>query len=133
MFYKHFLKETKNFSSADSSGAVEISKDLLRRLLIAALRQKTTVDEKYYLARYSDVAKAVSTGSIESASDHWYETGYFENRSPRKILVDEEYYLQANPDVAKAVAAGKVASCQVHFDEAGFSEGRAPFAGFSLI
>lgn len=133
MFYKHFLEEAKNFSSADYTGVVEIRKDLLRRLVIAAIRHETVVDEKYYLARYPDVAKAVATGSIGIASDHWYETGYFENRTPRKILVDEEYYLQTNPDVAKAVAAGKLVSCQVHFDEAGFSEGRAPFEGFSLF
>jgi len=133
MFFKHFLEETKNFSTADYSGIVEIPKDLLRRLLMAAIRSKTTVDEKYYMARYPDVARALAKGSIVSASDHWYETGFFENRTPRQILVDEEYYLKANPDVAKAVAAGKLVSCQVHFDQAGFSEGRAPFEGFSLF
>jgi hypothetical protein len=133
MFYSHFKKRVPGFDTSAPSRRVEIDQDLLRTLVIAALRQKTTVDEKYYLARYPDIAKAIAGGSIATASDHWYETGYFEGRQPRRILVDEEFYLQANPDVAKAVRAGKVESCQAHFDIAGCIEGRMPFAGFAFF
>jgi len=127
------VKTIDGFSLSNPTQKVTINQELLRALLAAALRQKTPVDEKYYLAKYPDIAKAIANGILTSASDHWYETGYYEGRHPRRILVDEEYYLQAHPDVAKAIRAGKIKSCQDHFDDAGFAEGRLPFAGFSLF
>jgi hypothetical protein len=65
--------------------------------------------------------------------DHYLDTGYFENRLPRKLLVDESYYLQQNPDVADAIRKGKLKSAQDHFNNAGFNEGRAPYKDFSLF
>jgi hypothetical protein len=133
VFYRHLIQSTTGFDSTDTSTPVQVNREVFRLLLLAALRQKTVVDEKYYLAKYPDVAKALATGGVASAADHWYETGYFEHRQPRRILVDEEFYLQTNPDVARALRTGKVSSCQAHFDDAGFNEGRLPFAGFSFF
>jgi hypothetical protein len=133
MFFAHLIKVIDDFGSTDPSHKIKIDPELFRRILAGALRNKTIVDEKYYLEKYPDVAKAVASGKIVSASDHWYETGFYEGRHPRRFLVDEEYYLQSHPDVAKALRAGKLTSCQAHFDDAGFAEGRMPFAGFSLF
>lgn len=90
-------------------------------------------DEKYYLTTNDDIAEAVETNQVRSASEHYYATGYYEGRMPKRILVDERYYLENNPDVAEAMRQGVVESAQQHFEVAGFREGRLPHKGFSLF
>jgi len=90
-------------------------------------------DEKYYLGANPDVAEAVEQNTVRGASDHYFATGYFEGRMPKRILVDERYYLENNPDVAEAMRQGSVESAQQHFEVAGYGEGRLPHKGFSLF
>ena len=70
---------------------------------------------------------------VSSGFDHYVETGYFENRLPRRLVVDEAYYIKENPDVAEGIRRGIVKNAQDHFDNAGFAEGRLPFKDFSLF
>jgi hypothetical protein len=112
---------------------VSIPEQLFRRILASAIKQKGGFDEKFYLEKYPDIANAVRSKKIESGLDHYVETGYFENRWPRKLIVDERYYLEENPDVADAVRKGLVESAQKHFEQAGFIEGRLPYKDFSLF
>jgi hypothetical protein len=100
---------------------------------VAALRQKGEFDEGYYLANNQDVKEAIGSSFIGDAAEHYYTTGYFEGRSPKRILVDERFYIQENPDVAAAIKKGLVGSAQEHFEGTGFREGRLPFKGFSLF
>ena len=51
------MQSTTGFDSTDTSTPVQVNREVFRLLLLAALRQKTVVDEKYYLAKYPDVAK----------------------------------------------------------------------------
>jgi hypothetical protein len=113
--------------------SVTITRELFQRLLIGALRYKGTFDENYYLSENSDIGEAIQSGLIASASEHYYESGYFEGRMPKRLLVDEKFYLKQNPDVVAAIRNGVTPSAQSHFDDRGFREGRAPHADFSLI
>ena len=133
MHYLHLKKIIANLDVFAPNIEVTIKNAFLRELVIAALRATTKVDEKFYLSKYRDVARAVAAGTSQSASDHFYETGYFENRLPRRYQVDEDFYLTENPDVAKALREGKLRSCQDHFEVAGYAEGRNPFPGFKLF
>jgi hypothetical protein len=132
MQYKTFAKFLKNGTSI-SPDYVALPEALMRRLLVAAIRQKGEFDERYYLETYSDIANAVRSKKIASGFDHYVETGYFENRLPRRLVVDEAYYIQENHDVAEGIRRGIVKNAQDHFDNAGFAEGRLPYKGFSMF
>jgi len=121
---KH-LKITKN--------DYKINRDIFLEILRAAIVNSIDFDERYYLERYPDVAKALKSKKIHSAIQHYTITGYFESRLPYKIIIDEKYYFSENPDVENAVKSGQVKSAQDHFENTGFLEGRLPFKGFSLI
>ncbi|MCX6973420.1 MAG: hypothetical protein NTZ94_03800 [Verrucomicrobia bacterium] len=99
----------------------------------SALRAKGHYDETYYLNSNPDVQDAVRRGEITSGSDHYFITGYFEGRTPFKIIIDEKYYLKQNSDVADAMRRGIVRSAQEHFDVIGFKEARLPYPDFSLF
>jgi hypothetical protein len=115
------------------SNHVSLPKDIFRLLLAGAIRNKNIFDERFYLETYPDIAAAVKGKKIKSGLDHYVETGYFENRVPRKLIVDERYYLQQNPDVADGIRKGRVKSAQDHFNYSGFAEGRIPYKDFSLF
>ena len=94
----------------------------LLRLLIAG----TPVDEDWYLQQNEDVARAVQSGRIASAQQHFIDDGYFEGRLPFPLVVDEEWYLAQNPDVAESIRKGLVVSATQHFYDDGYREGRLP-------
>lgn len=132
MYYQNLEKLIKPDRQRDPN-YVSIPKDLFRRLLAGAIRHKNIFDERFYLETYPDIAAAVRGKTIKNGLDHYIETGYFENRLPRKLIVDERYYLQENPDVADAIKRGRVKSAQDHFNHSGFTEGRIPYKDFSLF
>jgi hypothetical protein len=112
---------------------VAIPREVFRSLLAGAIKNKNLFDERFYLETYPDIATAVRAKKVKSGLDHYVETGYFENRLPRRFIVDERYYLQANPDVAEAIKKGRLKSAQDHFNHAGFTEGRVPYKDFSIF
>lgn len=101
--------------------------------LLRALIARVEVDEKWYLATYSDVASAVKSGELKSAREHYIRSGYFENRLPGPIKVDEAWYAEEYPDVLGAIRAGAWKNGQQHFERNGFKEGRLPYEGWSLL
>jgi ABC-type nitrate/sulfonate/bicarbonate transport system substrate-binding protein len=117
----------------DGTHIVAMPRYLLDKLLAGALQAKSLFDPQYYVSSNADIKEALADKRIESAEQHYFTAGYFENRLPRKILVDEEFYLTSNPDVADALRKGVVKSAQEHFENAGFKEGRAPYRDFSLF
>jgi hypothetical protein len=133
MQYRQLKQLVVEGTDRDGSKTVTIPADLFRQLLGSALQAKSALDQQFYLATNSDIRAAVEQGRIHGASEHYYSTGYFEDRLPKKLLVDERYYLEQNPDVAEAIREGIIKSAQEHFDYAGFKEGRSPFSDFSLI
>ena len=130
-----YVNLTKLIAAGPASGndSIAISTTLFRRLLVSALREKGVFDESFYLAANSDIKEAVARRSIASAAEHYYTTGYFEGRMPKKIMVDERFYLENNLDVSGAIRKKAVASAQEHFELAGFAEGRQPYEGFTLF
>ena len=132
MFYRNLEKLLKT-DRQNGLNYISVPKEVFRRLLVGAIRSKDLFDERFYLEFYPDIAAAVRSKKLKSALDHYLDTGYFENRLPRKLLVDESYYLQQNPDVADAIRKGKLKTAQDHFNNAGFNEGRAPYKDFSLF
>lgn len=92
------------------------------RMMISGIE----VDERWYLREHEDIAKAVATGALASAKQHFIDDGYFEGRLPFPIKVDERWYLEQNPDVAESVQKGIIGSGQQHFSEDGYREGRLP-------
>ena len=112
---------------------MKISVDLFRHLLSVALQSRAVFDEAFYLARYPDVAQAISDGLIHSGAQHYYRAGYFEGRLPAKIPVDERYYVNEQPDIVEGLKSGIIRDVQQHFEDHGFAEGRLPYAGFTLF
>jgi hypothetical protein len=96
--------------------------NVVKHLLIGV-----AVDEAWYLQRYEDIAKAIATGEIKSARQHFVEHGYIEGRLPGPVQVDEKWYLERYPDVAESVRKGVVPSAQAHFERDGYKEGRLPY------
>jgi hypothetical protein len=132
MQYKNLAKLIKSESSIGPD-YVALPGALMRRLLLAAIKQKGEFDERFYLETYSDIANAVRSKKVSSGLDHYVETGYFEDRLPKRLVVDEAYYIKENPDVAEGIRRGVVKNAQDHFDNAGFAEGRLPFKDFSIF
>jgi len=92
------------------------------RMMISGIE----IDEAWYLLEYEDIARAVQSGRVASAKQHFVNDGYFEGRLPFPMQVDERYYLGQNPDVAESVRKGVVGSGAQHFSEDGYREGRLP-------
>ena len=133
MLYKTLLKVAQVNEGENGAKTVTIPFEMFHHVIEAALRAKGIFDEGYYLAANPDIRDAVKKKSIASAADHYYHSGYFEGRMPKRFEVDEEFYLEQNPDVAKAIKTRRIKSCQLHFDTNGFREGRAPYKGFTLF
>ena len=47
-----------------------------------------TIDEPDYLSRYKDVQKAISEGKCRTATEHYLNTGYVEQRSAKLVVQD---------------------------------------------
>jgi hypothetical protein len=90
------------------------------------------VDERWYLDRYPDVAKAIESNVLKTASQHYCQSGYFEHRMPYYICVDPDWYVEQYFDVKEAVENKIFPSAQAHFELDGFKEGRHPFPNFAL-
>ena len=95
--------------------------------LIKGLLSQVVVDEDWYLSQYPDVAAAIAQGKTTSATQHFIDNGYFDNRLPFSISVNEMWYLANYPDVAASVRNGTESSAQAHFIRSGYREGRRPF------
>jgi hypothetical protein len=108
-----------------------VNKHFLSDLLSARLAQ-IHVDQAWYLSRYPDVAKAIETGTVADAAEHYRKFGYFEHRMPTRFVVQEDWYLNEYADVGTAVRERVFPSAQAHFDLVGYAEGRLPFPDFCL-
>jgi hypothetical protein len=117
----------------EGNEVVTMPAELFRQLLARAFEASNVVDEKFYLSANPDVQSAVKKGTIESGAVHYYQTGYFEDKLPSKVLVDQKFYLSAHQDIAAAFRAGKIKDVQQHFERQGYHEGRLPFAEFTLF
>jgi len=112
-------------SAFEKGGTVQIPVGLFKLLLQIALAS-AEFDEDDYLRENPDVAKALSTGDIESAHLHYIGFGYFEGRPDGSPEVDEDWYMRKYPDVAAAIEEGKIKSAKHHFHTIGAAEGRSP-------
>jgi hypothetical protein len=90
------------------------------------------IDEAWYLQRYPDVAKAIDEKVLETATQHYCQSGYFEHRMPYYISVDPDWYMEQYSDVREAIGNKVFPSAQAHFELIGFKEGRHPFPNFAL-
>jgi hypothetical protein len=133
MQYNALVKQLKFETADDGSKVVTMTTELFNHLLRGALKAKGIFDERFYILTNPDIAHAVRSKKFTSGSEHYFETGYFENRFPKRFLVDEKYYLKENPDVADGIRKRTEKSGQSHFDGIGFNEGRSPYKDFSLF
>ena len=121
------LNQNLVFGSDDNKPFVKMSyeefENLLRKLLHAV-----QIDEEWYRSTYPDVDQAIRDGIVQSARDHFVNSGYFEGRLPCEIEVDEDWYFITYPDIAAAVKSGQIASAKEHFMSFGYAEGRLPSA-----
>jgi hypothetical protein len=124
--YSALLKELGVRTRLHDEHTIELTGDQLRSL-IKRLLVHIPVDEKWYRSTYTDIDRAIRSGEVQSAKEHFVSDGYFEDRLPSKVLVDEEFYTSHNPDVAQRIDDGEIGSAQEHFESHGFSEGRLPF------
>lgn len=127
---KKFIKYSR---SKNGEELVTINKELFFKIVISAVKSKNFFDKSYYELRYPDVLDGIMNKVVATSKDHYYSTGYIENRVPSKIIVDEKYYIENNKDVEKAIKSGEISSAQEHFEVAGFIEGRKPYQDFGLF
>ncbi len=81
-------------------------------------------DERWYLAAYPDVARAVRGGTFASGFEHYGLTGH-QNRSPH-WLFSETFYLAEYPDLtADLLAEGRYANGYDHYIRAGDRQWRS--------
>jgi hypothetical protein len=132
VFYRNLEKMLKA-ERQDEANYVTVPREIFRHLLSGAIRNKNMFDERFYVEFYPDIAAAIKGRKLKTGLEHYLQSGYYENRLPRKLLVDESFYLQQYPDVADAIRRGKLKSAQDHFNNAGFNEGRLPYKDFSLF
>ena len=90
------------------------------------------IDEAWYLHHNPDVAQAIRDKVVDSAQQHYCQSGYFEHRMPYEIIVDANWYLEQYTDVREAIENQVFTSAQAHFELIGFREGRHPFPNFAL-
>jgi hypothetical protein len=95
--------------------------DVVRKLLIAV-----PVDDAWYKLRYPGVADAIASGDFPSASAHFIQHGYFEDRMPFRMEVHEDEYLNSYPHVRELIDAGEMQSAADHFMKIGYSQGCLP-------
>lgn len=134
MQYQVLVSQLKNFRIDNAPDEiVGVPHSLLMHLLKAALKGKREFDESFYVENNADIQAALGSRKIRSGASHYYSTGYFEGRKPKRFLVDEKFYLAENPDVVNAIRKGLVKNAQEHYDAMGFQENRVPFKGFSLF
>ena len=81
-------------------------------------------DERWYLARYPEVAAALSEGMHTDAEQYYIEIGCKLGHSPN-MFFDETWYLSVYRDVAAHVAAGGARSGFEHYVIDGYA-GRSP-------
>jgi hypothetical protein len=116
---------------SDTVSYLSVNEHFMLELMLP-LVDKIRVDEKWYLAAYSDVGAAVAAGTVTNAKMHYCRFGYYEHRMPYKVIVKESWYVNQYPDVKDAVAAKRFLSGQEHFELQGYREGRFPHPGFRL-
>lgn len=121
-----------NGDGIDTLKGVEIvtfGLDVVLGNLLAPGTARNGFDETMYLARNTDVAAAVRTGTLSSGWDHFRLYGEKEGRDPN-ALFDVDYYLAQNSDVAAIVARGET-TAWAHYNNYGWKEGRDPSAFFN--
>jgi hypothetical protein len=116
---------------AESDDYVAIDQHFFEAALRPFIR-RIKIDERWYLATYPDVTRAIDRKTVRDARDHYERFGYFENRLPYPIEVKESWYANAYPDVKEAIARRDFPSAQTHFERNGFREGRVPYPGFEF-
>jgi len=77
-------------------------------------------DEAFYLANNPDVFRAMASGSLSSAIEHFNASGWREHRDPNEFF-DVSYYLQNNTDVLRAGL-----NPLYHYLDHGINEARNP-------
>src|SRR4029077_14895873 len=95
------LKQKMPVQAIRGEQRVNITYDNFLSVLKLFLRGMT-VDELWYLARYTDVADGIQANIFKSARHLFIEEGYFEDRLPCDIDVDVNWYLANYPDVETA-------------------------------
>lgn len=80
-------------------------------------------DENEYRRLYDDVNSTIENGQLASGSQHYYQFGILESRSPN-LLFNEHAYLARYPDVDQAVSEGSIQSGFQHYQLRGINEGR---------
>jgi len=102
-----------------------VDAQIIRLNILAEAAKGIGFDESFYLSRYPDVASAVTSGLIQSASFHYDEYGWREGRDPNADF-DTSYYLENNLDVA-AVGINPL----FHYGNYGYLEGRQRSESFT--
>jgi len=78
-------------------------------------------DERSYLERYQDIARAVESGKLQSGLSHFLRRGQFEGRAIRGF--DSAFYLQTYPLAVEEIAAGRAATPIAHYLQFGKARG----------
>jgi len=86
-----------------------------------AVEIESLFDERSYLERYQDIARAVESGTLKSGLSHFIRRGQFEGRVIRGF--DSAFYLQTYPLAAEEIAAGRAPTPIVHYLQFGKARG----------
>ena len=122
--FERLLKICNIRGWAEGHKTLTLDRDGLVTILTEML-QASAFDEEWYLEQYPDVARAVESGEISSAREHYILFGYFEGRLPGLNGFDAEAYCSIYPDLEYILLGPKPeVTAQTHFVEYGYHEGR---------
>lgn len=128
---RNLITATKAKRAGDED-VVTMPASVFMSILRAAIYASPKFDATRYCADHPDVALAIKKKELESAIQHFAQTGYFENFLPGNITIDEDFYLSQNKDIALASQKGQIKDLQRHFELHGYAEGRLPFEEYSV-
>lgn len=108
-----------------SGKTIQMSKSAFKNFL-SSLALTQEFDEEFYLECYPDVKKALESGSVPSAKDHFLYFGVFEGRIPSKSSFNAEKYIELNRDVQSYIEGSENPSGKAleHYLNFGYKEWR---------
>ncbi len=126
------LVTTTKAKDVGTDATVSMPMGVFMSILHAAVYASPEFDAAYYCSKHMDVASAIKDKKIQSASQHFARTGYFQDFLPGSIVIDENFYLAENRDIAQAFKTGRANDLQKHFENDGYAEGRLPYETYSV-
>ena len=113
----------------EKSDRVSVSRNAMKELLQIYLEKNTKdLDSAWYQKTYPDISRAIKSGTVKTAKEHYYKYGYFEDRLPGVRTIEPDKYLSLHADIQNTFGhlnkRERKTAVLKHVVEFGYKEGR---------